>query len=301
MGKKLPVVVAAKKIPPDERKRVQALFREFVDVGSSKLATSEAPKLLKEALKGAAPRAKEHTVRFLVVQLTEALPTKWPKGVIDCGGFTTWYFDVAWEELQNPTAEAALPASAAKPERKTSAKKAAKEPVPPEAEATAEAATTEPQQSAAPPPAEPAAPSPEPKVVSPVAAEAPSAAEAAPTADLPYAWQLGRGVHAAECRRLMQICARHEGGSGHGCVPQAQLTALVRAALRPIDDAQLAATLVTEVSKAVVPAWVGVSSEHGVVAVSAIVRVWFDRAWPSISSRMLDAHHQERQGLHVSG
>ena len=98
----------------------------------------------------------------------------------------------------------------------------------------------------------------------------------------------------------MQICARHEGGSGPGCVPRAALTALFRAALQPIDDAQLAATLMAEAPKAAVPAWVGVSSEQqSVVAINAIVRVWFEIAWPSVSSRMLDAHHQDQQGVPV--
>ena len=81
----------------EERVRVSGLFREFLDIGSSKLDASMAPRLIKEALKSGG--ADNATAQRMVSEFKEVAPTRWPAGVIDAGGFASWYMDIAWPAL----------------------------------------------------------------------------------------------------------------------------------------------------------------------------------------------------------
>ena len=97
------------KLPPEEIKRVKELFKEFCDVGASKVDVSQIAALVKEVLKGA--KAAPETIKRLVGAAKEALPAKCPSGVLAPNDFQAWYFEHAWPELQEKKAEkAAAPA-----------------------------------------------------------------------------------------------------------------------------------------------------------------------------------------------
>ncbi len=254
----------------EERVRVSGLFREFLDIGSSKLDASMAPRLIKEALKSGG--ADNATVQRMVSEFKEVAPTRWPAGVIDAGGFASWYMDIAWPALH----------AAAEQRAKQLPKPPRPEAKPLRFEAAADGGAAVGARGAA------SAHNP------PIPTAVASGPDPAPRE--PLGWALGRSMHLEETRRLLGLCARFERAQGQrGELSVAQLAPLFTRALGPAhaDDALLHDALIAAatppVNGAPLPAWhhprynvaEGCAPERA-VPIGAVVRAWFDIAWPRV-------------------
>ena len=100
-------------------------------------------------------------------------------------------------------------------------------------------------------------------------------------------------MHLDETRRVLGLCARFERAGGRrGELPAAQLGPLFALALGPAhaDDARLLDALVGAAAPptngAPLPAWhpgaAGPAGAARAVPVGAVVRAWFDVAWPRV-------------------
>ena len=255
----------------EERVRVSGLFREFLDIGSSKLDASMAPRLIKEALKSGG--ADNATAQRMVSEFKEVAPTRWPAGVIDAGGFASWYMDIAWPALHAAAEQRAKqPPKPPRPEAKP-----LRVEVGPSSAADGVAAVG----------ARGAAPAHNMLLPTKVA----SGPDPAPRE--PVGWALGRSMHLEETRRLLGLCARYERAQGRrGELSVAQLAPLFTRALGPAhaDDAWLHDALIAAatppVNGAPLPAWhprdVAEGCAERAVPIGAVVRAWFDIAWPRV-------------------
>ena len=250
---------AAKKaaVPPEERKRVATLFKDFCEPGKSKVALGSAPALVKESLQGTS--ATDSLVKRLTGLAKESLAAKASDDGITAGDFISWYFEVAWE---------ALKANAAAVEKKREEKKAAAADRGGAGGAGARAATGG--------DAGGAGPSQQSANATPLAA----AAE-------PFGWQLGKGMHVQEYRRLMAIFVQFQRPTGNrGFVPGSQLRPLIRMAL-PSDDTQL----LHEVMTALPTPERQSADEEPMLTVGVLVKFWFDFVWPKASRRLVEEYH----------
>jgi len=85
-------------VPTEERKRVTTLFKQFCDVGSSKVPLALIPKVVKATLQPT--HAPEGAYKRIQALAKEVLPAKCgASGAVALGEFITWYFDYAWPEL----------------------------------------------------------------------------------------------------------------------------------------------------------------------------------------------------------
>ena len=269
------------KLPPEEIKRVKELFKEFCDVGASKVDVSQIAALVKEVLKGA--KAAPETIKRLVGAAKEALPAKCPSGVLAPNDFQAWYFEHAWPELQEKKAEkAAAPAK--------------KRPGPGGAADAAAAATAAAAGGAA------GGAGGAGKTGADAAASATAGSAAANAADggggaagaMPVGWALGRSLHPEECRRLLQVSAAFMLPTGaRGRIPQRQVLPLLRQALLPVDE-KAAAEWAASPALAATAAADAPPGEEPTVAVGLLVKFWFDVVWPKCSKPLLAAHHAKK-------
>lgn len=245
-------------VPPDERRRVATLFKDFCEPGKSKVALRSAPALVKESLQGTS--ATDSLVKRLTGLAKESLVAKASGGSITAGDFISWYFEVAWEELK---------AKATVVEKKLEdKKKAAAADRGGPGGASARAATGGEASGAVP---------------SQQAASAPPL-----TARVePFGWQLGKGMHVQEYRRLMAIFVPFQRPTGNrGFVPASQLRPLIRMAL-PSDDTQL----LHEVMMALPTPERQSADEESMLTVGVLVKFWFDCVWPKASRRLVEEYH----------
>ena len=269
------------KLPPEEIKRVKELFKEFCDVGASKVDVSQIAALVKEVLKGA--KAAPETIKRLVGAAKEALPAKCPSGVLAPNDFQAWYFEHAWPELQEKKAE-----KAAAPAKKRPG---------PGGAADAAAAATAAAAGGAGGGAGGAG-----KTGADAAASATAGSAAANAADggggaagaMPVGWALGRSLHPEECRRLLQVSAAFMLPTGaRGRIPQRQVLPLLRQALLPVDE-KAAAEWAASPALAATAAADAPPGEEPTVAVGLLVKFWFDVVWPKCSKPLLAAHHAKK-------
>ena len=246
-------------MPPEERKRVATLFKDFCEPGKSKVLLGSTQALVKESLQGTS--ATDALVKRLTGLAKESLAAKASDGGITAGDFISWYFEVAWEELKK---------SAAAVEKKREDRKAAAADRGGPAGAGARAATGGDESGAGAGPSQQSASAP------PLAA-----------AVEPFGWQLGKGMHVQEYRRLMAIFVQFQRPTGNrGFVPASQLRPLIRMAL-PSDDTQL----LHEVMTALPTPERQSADEEPMLTVGVLVKFWFDFVWPKASRRLVEEYH----------
>ena len=106
---------------------------------------------------------------------------------------------------------------------------------------------------------------------------------------------IARGLHPAECRRLIRVCALFQLDSGPcGHIRASELALLLRLALRPVTDAQLIARLLDEApqpASSVEPQLRATRPQEATLEMGKIVKFWFDCVWPKTSKKLLQAHH----------
>jgi len=302
-------------VPTEERKRVTTLFKQFCDVGSSKVPLALIPKVVKATLQPT--HAPEGAYKRIQALAKEVLPAKCgASGAVALGEFITWYFDYAWPELT--ASEGAKPpdrkSRAGGGSRTTAADAAGSSRVATAdggkgggassaAGLTADAGCGE---SGAPACAPTAAASQSDQVVD---VGPPSKLAAARPPGVPPGWEIGSAIHVEELRRIQQLCATFQASAGsRGRVLSSQLQPLLELALKPAHEPEQLPLWTTQLLDQQAADELA-SDELGLgldgasftakdrpVGVGKIVKFWFDHVWPTVSDQLLPVHHPQSDG-----